>query len=346
MNSEELVRVNLITVNYNESKDTISLIESILNQDCKTVVYKIFLVDNSESSEHVNHIHKILSKKIKTVTLTINNYLKKDFKTLNRELIIIKCEQNLGFARANNLAFVKAKLHTDYCLISNNDVIFPLDFSNKFFGKKIIKNNWCTTCVISIGKTNKYWYKIGKNSVEPYFRKRHINQNKIIKMENLAHKTDFASGAFFNLNMSFYNDEYIFNENFYFGEEDSEFCKRCTKKYGPIYSLQNVLVHHMIGQSRNKKSSYWRLQNAINSKLTLYRLYLNNPLSYFLLGSFYILSFWTFLYGFKYSKSLNKSETFNLFRFSIERFKWNFSNYGILKNQGNMFTLKLINENS
>jgi len=344
-NEIKSIRVNVISINYNDHNDSINLIESIVNQKNKQVTYKIFLIDNSNNTKHVEKIFSFASKKLQTRIFDIHNFINTEFNQFGQELIIVKANQNLGFSRANNLAYLKAKLNTDYCLIANNDIIMPENFSANYFSHEKVKSNWCSSCIISDGTSNKYWYKCGKNSLEPFFRQRHHAKGQIINFEERSIKADFVSGAFFCLNVKYFKSDFIFNEYFYFGEEDSEFCKRETQKHGLIEVLQNVSVCHMIGQARKKKSSSWRIQNGLNSKLTLYILYTQNYFKYIVFGIFYLTCFWLILYPIKYLFKINIRDTINLFKFSIKKFNWILFNFELIKNQENFFTNNLIDEN-
>jgi GT2 family glycosyltransferase len=87
-------RVSLITVNYNQTKVTCDLLDSIRRQDYKNV--EVIVVDNASNE---NPVH-----------LIGNQY---------PEVIFIRSEQNLGFAGGNNLALPVAT--GDFLFFINND---------------------------------------------------------------------------------------------------------------------------------------------------------------------------------------------------------------------------------
>jgi GT2 family glycosyltransferase len=87
-------RVSLITVNYNQTKVTFDLLDSIRRQDYKNI--EVIVVDNASKDNPAQQ-----------------------FATLYPEVIFVRSEQNLGFAGGNNLAlpFVTG----DFLFYINND---------------------------------------------------------------------------------------------------------------------------------------------------------------------------------------------------------------------------------
>lgn len=97
-------KIAIIILNYLNYKDTIECVESIKND---TYLEKdIIIVDNCSNNES----WEVLSKR----------YNKKD------RVYMIKSEENLGFARGNNLGieFARNKLNSEFILLVNNDTVF------------------------------------------------------------------------------------------------------------------------------------------------------------------------------------------------------------------------------
>ena len=92
-------KLSIVTINYNGLEDTCELIDSIpFNNDLEVIV-----VDNASKEDEAC----IISKRYPHV-------------------IVIRSNQNLGFAGGNNLGIKEAK--GDYILLINNDTIFK-DFN-------------------------------------------------------------------------------------------------------------------------------------------------------------------------------------------------------------------------
>lgn len=102
------MRISLITINYNGSKETIRLLDSLnrnTDQD-----FDIFVVDNSSKTEDLREL--------------------KDWTIANHPKVkIIDSSQNLGFSGGNNLALSEAfKNGSDWALLINNDTWVTQDF--------------------------------------------------------------------------------------------------------------------------------------------------------------------------------------------------------------------------
>ena len=95
--------VSVIIVNWNAGKYLQETIESLLEKT-KDISYEVIIVDNksNKEDESYKYIEKILENKENT--------------------LVIKSENNLGFAKANNMAMKIAKGRN--FLILNPDVIF------------------------------------------------------------------------------------------------------------------------------------------------------------------------------------------------------------------------------
>jgi len=93
--------VSVITVNYNQSKVTFDLLESLRKITYPNI--EIIVVDNASPNDDADSI-----------------------KISYPEITLIKSHKNLGFAGGNNLGIEKSTGH--YLLFINNDTVVPVDF--------------------------------------------------------------------------------------------------------------------------------------------------------------------------------------------------------------------------
>ena len=97
------VELSIIIVNYNTADLVVSLITSIFKSKLKTS-YEIIVVDNGSNDD--------LLEKIKKINLG---------KSKKEQVKVIENEQNLGFAKANNIGIARAR--GEYVLLLNSDTI-------------------------------------------------------------------------------------------------------------------------------------------------------------------------------------------------------------------------------
>lgn len=99
-----MVKICFVILHYMSYDDTKECIESILN-NISYNNYEIIVIDNNSTNDSANRI-KELYKSNKKIEIIINN-------------------ENVGFAKGNNIGYVyaKDKLNADYIIIMNNDTI-------------------------------------------------------------------------------------------------------------------------------------------------------------------------------------------------------------------------------
>lgn len=146
-------KVYIIVLNYNNWKDTICCLESLLSLDYNN--FQIILVDNFSTD---NSVEKILSWANNEITVELSDfYLNKikkfsidktleiidlnNFKFSNSKILLLKNNENNGYAAGNNIGINYAKFCNDfeYLWILNNDV-FVENTSLSFLVEKSKKN--------------------------------------------------------------------------------------------------------------------------------------------------------------------------------------------------------------
>lgn len=105
--------LGIIIVEYKSTKQTIEFVLkqiSKLNND-----YKVVICSNEATEEAIQAFHNQLDAEI--VTSGVAN--------LNKTVFIIPSNENLGFAKGNNLGteFLIKHFHPEYLLFSNNDIV-------------------------------------------------------------------------------------------------------------------------------------------------------------------------------------------------------------------------------
>ena len=106
-----------VILNYMTAKETEECINSIYDK-CKKTELKIYIVDNCSPDKS-------------------GELLKKKYKKDSRIEVILN-DDNIGFARGNNVGFIKAKneYKADYIILANSDtVLLTDDFCNKIDNK-------------------------------------------------------------------------------------------------------------------------------------------------------------------------------------------------------------------
>lgn len=200
-------------------------------------------------------------------------------------LVLIKSRNNLGFSGGNNLGikYTLLKGNMDYILLLNNDTVIDKHtikiFINFYMKNKNKKIGIVTGMIKEYNKPNIINY-IGKKldyriPYKLFFR--HINRNKIYLSEKLLpyYKTEFVFGTFIFISVNVLKKEKMLDEDFFFGEEDHEFCYRLIKKGYIHYLIHNAIIYHKIGSSRRfyPEQTY----NSFISKSILWKKIVSKP---------------------------------------------------------------------
>lgn len=230
------ITISYITINYNSSEDTIELLESV----DESASLEFVIVDNNSN---LNDYRKLESYIIKT--------------KFNFKVKLHRLEENIGFSAGNNFALKYVDKKSDYILIGNNDLILNKNSISELLNRAIKDNATVATSTVCYNdRRNIVWYGGGSESIEPKFKKRHLNQGTDLTNLNLqseAQKVTFVSGAWFLFKKSLLDKTYLFDENIFFGEEDADLCIRLRKIRVDLYYYSDLVVYHKVGVTKNSR---------------------------------------------------------------------------------------------
>jgi GT2 family glycosyltransferase len=114
-----------VFVNYNNSKESILTIESILNTEFDNFDH-IIIIDNASNTKNIELLESFLNQK-------------------NNNIILLKNDNNLGYFGGLNIGinFVNQNnLKFNALIIGNNDLSFPKDFKSMIFKKSNLFLNY------------------------------------------------------------------------------------------------------------------------------------------------------------------------------------------------------------
>ncbi|EHK2442087.1 glycosyltransferase family 2 protein [Clostridium perfringens] len=224
--------VYIIIVNYNGSDDTIECINSLLKITYKK--FKIVVVDNNSRKSELEKI-----------------------KNLDKEFTLISLNNNLGFAKANNIGIKYAiKQGADYCLLLNNDTTVDENFLGILVEslKKNSKAGIATGLILNYYNHNEKWYDGAK-----------INWNKF-EGENLSKcmnnkgeiDVDMISGCLMLIKRELFMKNIFLPEDYFMFFEDLDYCANVKEKgYRLIYNNKSIIYHKISQSSGGEKSPFY-----------------------------------------------------------------------------------------
>ncbi len=197
---------------------------------------KITIIINTFNSE--DKIHQCLNSiNSETKIIVIENSSNTNFKNdLEKKYNNVECfltNENLGYAKGNNLGLSKVK--TDFALILNPDAVLE----NKTLDRLLITANKHTDfAIIGPAKQDEYSKTDFNDSKDEVFQ---VNSLKGFAM-------------FLNLNQ--FKDVGYFDDNFFIYLEEIDLCKRLKSKNKKIILDKKVIIEHIGGSSHNKEIDF------------------------------------------------------------------------------------------
>ena len=191
-----------------------------------------FIIVSYRSGHIIEESIKSINSNIKIIVvensnnIQIKHYLEKKFS--NVEVVI--AEENLGYAKGNNLGI--SKVSTQYAFILNPDAILEENCLLEFYKAHLALLDNFT--ILAPNLSNNYGFFTDKNN----FFKDGIMQ------------VDYVKGFAMLINLKKTNFEKIFDENFFLFLEEIDLCKRIKNQGGKVFVIQNSKVKHF-----EKKSS-------------------------------------------------------------------------------------------
>jgi len=250
--------ISIIIVNYNSGMLLYNCIESIVKYT-ENVSYEIIVVDNNSTD---NSINKVLNK-------------------YEKVLILLRNEENKGFATANNQAFKKAK--GEYILFLNNDTIFIensvkkcLEFIEKrneniILGCKLLNKDYSLQPSVfdfltlwNTFTSNFFLYILFPRS--KYFNKYHLMNKKI----DYTTEVDIVSGAFLLAKTTSILALNGFDERFYFYAEEMDLCYRHKQFGGKVIYYPETSIIHLKGET-TKKNLWFLHKNRMRATIQIFQ---------------------------------------------------------------------------
>lgn len=243
----------IIILNWNGSQDTIECLQSLqhVQED-----YFCVVVDNGSSDNSIQNIERYLQE-TKITYRTIPHGAQLDRSPIKHEIIIYKIQENLGFAKGNNEAirFISSITPDHYLLLNNDTIVEPTFLQELLNFSDTHPNIQALTPLICYHYDhNIVWNAGGKQFWG--FRKYFYAKQPLQSIKESGHiNVTFLTGCalFFRPNI-LREDGGIFTEDFFFGEEDFNFCLQMNKRKNAMACVLTSKIYHKVNASTKKSS--------------------------------------------------------------------------------------------
>lgn len=269
-------QVSIIILNWNGWKDTIECLESLYQIDYPN--YDVILVDNHSEDGSIKKIKQYCNGKKPEVESEFFDYTTKnkpvkifecskdetenatlidEFKEVSsdRKLLIIKNDNNYGFAEGNNIAlrYAAETLDQDYFLLLNNDTVVDKNFLTHLIENAEKKDD--------IGIVGPKVYKYAQPDAVDFAggtidlwrgKTHHINSNEL----NDAQTVDYIEGCCILLKKEVIEGVGLLNSDYFAYWEETDLCMRAKKEGFKILCIPEAKIWHKISSSTKKISEF------------------------------------------------------------------------------------------
>lgn len=278
-----MINLSVIIVSYNTREHLYECLQSLMKFRPKGITREILVVDNGSADGSA----VMVRDKFPEVRLIISG-------------------ENLGFARANNLAIRKS--HGEYILLLNSDTLFtadPVSEMLRFMDQK--PRAAVSTCKLILPDGNQdpachrgfptpwaaftYIFKLEKLFPESrLFGQYHQGYKDL----TLPHEVDCISGAFFLIRRKAVDSVGLLDEDYFMYAEDIDWCYRIRLAGWQIWFNPEVSVLHKKMQSgrqhntdsqRQTSKRYFHVNNLLFYRKHYQKKY--GPVITFLVNMFY-----------------------------------------------------------
>jgi hypothetical protein len=273
--------VYIIILNWNGLQDTIECLESILQSDYPN--YCIILIDNGSSDNSCEQIQSWARGDLKVETQYVKSCAsekpiqiviydrvtaenggivesEREISSLpsSKKLVLIKCEDNLGFAGGCNIGvrYVMA-VGGEYVWLLNNDTVIESSalLNSVRFMENHLEYQGVTGQIRLYNNPSVIWNCGGKLSFYGTRRYYFCNSNVTKVPQNGFRKISFITGCAPLFRASLFKKIGLLTELFFFGEEDFELSLRLKRSGYKIACLYDAIIYHKVGNAINLKSN-------------------------------------------------------------------------------------------
>lgn len=234
--------ISIVTVNFNGTRDTLELLESISKASFKKL--EVIVVDNASNEDPTNAIHAQFP-----------------------DVRVIRSQKNLGFAGGNNLGIKEAK--GAYVMLLNNDTVV-----DKNFAGPIVKAFEQHPEVGIVGSKIRFLHSpgilqyAGSTKMNPYtLTSFAIGWGEDDKGQyDKAGYTHLAHGAAMTVSRKSIQSAGLMEDAYFLYYEELDWCLQIQKAGFAIWFEPQSMVHHKESMSVGKSSplqEYYKTRNRI-----------------------------------------------------------------------------------
>ena len=240
--------VAIMILNWNGWQDSIACLESLSKIDYDE--FFVVLGDNGSTNNSKKEISSFCNlRRLDSNWIKIGDPLPE---IANRKVYLYDLQSNYGFAKGNNILIQLAARHNpDYYLLLNNDTEVEPDFLTKLINYQRTHNRIkvLTPIIYYYGDKPRIWNAGGR--LLWGIRKYHYADSTDVRArEKEFIPCSFITGcALFCTQDVLLENNKLFTESFFHGEEDFDFSLRMKDKGIKMGCVTSSVIYHKVGRS-------------------------------------------------------------------------------------------------
>lgn len=261
-------RVAIIILNWNGWKDTIECLESVYNNIYDN--FEVIVVDNGSTDESITKIKEYAKCKIIVKSnffeskqnykpIEVLEYSEKDIdisidkNTLEKRFILLKIENNCGFAEGNNIGirFALKYINPNYFLLMSNDTIMDTRCLEKLIkcGEQNQKIGILGPKIYYYDQPNIIW-SVGCKIDWILCRGVHIGYNELDRGQyEMPTEVQYINGSTLLIKTDVINKIGYINKKFFLYFEETDWCLRASGLGYKIICMPQSKIWHKISQT-------------------------------------------------------------------------------------------------
>ena len=153
---------------------------------------------------------------------------------------VILNNSNLGYAKASNIGFNNIK--TDYALLLNTDIVITDEQINEIENKiKSLDNDFSLASPISDDLIDFNQ----NNKIDKFF----VNKKDGFNYQEEISLIELVKGCSLVVNLKKFNNEDVFDDNYFFFFEEMDLCRKIKKRDEKIFVFNQIRIEHKSAQS-------------------------------------------------------------------------------------------------
>ena len=248
----------IILLNWNGYQDTIACLESIYKMKSP---FFVIVADNGSTDDSIQQIENYLKAQEITYSVAEHGEQLKENPD-DKSCFLLLNGENMGFARGNNEALRFCGKHlAEHLLLLNNDTVVEEDFLSKMesFILSHPQYETLTPMICYHSEQDKIWNCGGKQfwGLRKYY---YANRNRDEVKEKGHLDVTFLTGcALFCRSTLVKEDGGLLTENFFFGEEDFNFCLNMNREKRKMACVLDAVIYHKVSSSTKKQDSFGKI---------------------------------------------------------------------------------------